>query len=121
MILPVARAGAGGSCRSMGRGVRVEVLSLPLGVGTLSLTADLPRLLPLPRSRTISRQRPSDGARGGDLVERAALFIAMNDMMVNDGVVIPVVWHPQVSAIFQEAESDTERLGQHILEPQGLV
>jgi len=55
------------------------------------------------------------------LVERAALFIAMNDMMVNDGVVIPVVWHPQVSAIFQEAESDTERLGQHILEPQGLV
>ncbi len=34
-----------------------------------------------------------------DPVRRAALFIAMNDMVVNDGVVIPVVCRPQVSAI----------------------
>jgi peptide/nickel transport system substrate-binding protein len=31
--------------------------------------------------------------------KRAALFIAMNDMVVEDGVVIPVVCRPQVSAI----------------------
>jgi peptide/nickel transport system substrate-binding protein len=34
-----------------------------------------------------------------DPVKRAALFIAMNDMVVEDGVVIPVVRRPQVSAI----------------------
>jgi peptide/nickel transport system substrate-binding protein len=34
-----------------------------------------------------------------DPVKRAALFIAMNDMVVEDGVVIPVVCRPQVSAI----------------------
>jgi hypothetical protein len=34
-----------------------------------------------------------------DPVSRAALFIAMNDMVVEDGVVIPVVSRPQVSAI----------------------
>ena len=34
-----------------------------------------------------------------DPVKRAALFIAMNDMVVEDGVVIPVVSRPQVSAI----------------------
>src|SRR6202035_4780932 len=34
-----------------------------------------------------------------DPVKRAALFIAMNDMVVEAGVVIPVVWRPQVSAI----------------------
>jgi peptide/nickel transport system substrate-binding protein len=34
-----------------------------------------------------------------DRVKRAALFIAMNDMVVEDGVVIPVVCRPQVSAI----------------------
>ena len=34
-----------------------------------------------------------------DPVKRAALFIAINDMVVGDGVVIPVVCRPQVSAI----------------------
>src|SRR6202011_3743381 len=34
-----------------------------------------------------------------DPVKRAALFIAMNDMVVGDRVVIPVVCRPQVSAI----------------------
>jgi peptide/nickel transport system substrate-binding protein len=34
-----------------------------------------------------------------DPVKRAALFIAMNDMVVEEGVVIPVVSRPQVSAI----------------------
>jgi peptide/nickel transport system substrate-binding protein len=34
-----------------------------------------------------------------DPVKRAVLFIAMNDMVVEDGVVIPVVSRPQVSAI----------------------
>ena len=34
-----------------------------------------------------------------DRVKRAALFIAMNDMVVEDGVVIPLVCRPQVSAI----------------------
>ena len=34
-----------------------------------------------------------------DPIKRASLFIAMNDMVVEDGVVIPVVCRPQVSAI----------------------
>ena len=34
-----------------------------------------------------------------DPVKRTALFIAMNDMVVEDGVVIPVVYRPQVSVI----------------------
>jgi len=34
-----------------------------------------------------------------DPVKRASLFIAMNDMVVEDGVVIPVVCRPQVSAM----------------------
>jgi peptide/nickel transport system substrate-binding protein len=34
-----------------------------------------------------------------DPVKRAALFIAMNDMVVEDGVVIPIVSRPQVSAL----------------------
>ena len=34
-----------------------------------------------------------------DPVKRAALFISMNDMVVEEGVVIPVVSRPQVSAI----------------------
>src|SRR5437870_2202402 len=34
-----------------------------------------------------------------DPVKRAALFIAMNDMVVEDGVVIPIVSRPQVSAV----------------------
>ncbi len=34
-----------------------------------------------------------------DPVKRAALFIAMNDMVVGDPVVIPVVYRPRVSAV----------------------
>ncbi len=34
-----------------------------------------------------------------DPVKRTALFIAMNDMVVEDGVVIPIVSRPQVSAL----------------------
>jgi len=34
-----------------------------------------------------------------DPVKRAALFIAMNDMVVKNGVVIPVVYRPQVTAL----------------------
>jgi len=34
-----------------------------------------------------------------DPVKRAALFITMNDMVVSDGVVIPVVYRPQVTAL----------------------
>ena len=34
-----------------------------------------------------------------DPVKRAALFIAMNDLAVEDGVVIPVVCRPRVVAI----------------------
>jgi peptide/nickel transport system substrate-binding protein len=37
-----------------------------------------------------------------DPVKRAALFIAMNDMVVENGVVIPVVCRPQVSAISEK-------------------
>ena len=33
-----------------------------------------------------------------DPVKRAALFIKMNDMVVNDHVVIPVVYRPRVAA-----------------------
>jgi hypothetical protein len=56
-----------------------------------------------------------------DPVKRAALFIAMNDMVVEDGVVIPVVCRPQGVGNFYEAQGDAERLGQHLLEPQRLV
>ena len=34
-----------------------------------------------------------------DRVKLAALFITMNDMVVEDGVVIPVVYRPQVAAL----------------------
>src|SRR6202023_4147986 len=37
-----------------------------------------------------------------DPVKRAALFIAMNDMVVGDGVVIPVVYRPGVSAMSRQ-------------------
>jgi peptide/nickel transport system substrate-binding protein len=40
-----------------------------------------------------------------DPVKRAALFIAMNDMVVEDGVVIPVVCRPQVSAISKKLKA----------------
>ena len=41
--------------------------------------------------------RPREGEL--DPVKRAALFIAMNDMVVGDPVVIPVVYRPRVSAV----------------------
>jgi len=44
-----------------------------------------------------SAYRASEGEL--DPVKRAALFIAMNDMVVGDPVVIPVVYRPRVSAI----------------------
>jgi hypothetical protein len=54
----------------------------------------------------VSKGRGNNPLRGrheaeGELdpVKRAALFIAMNDMVVEQGVVIPVVCRPQVSAI----------------------
>jgi peptide/nickel transport system substrate-binding protein len=34
-----------------------------------------------------------------DPVKRAALFIQMNDLVINNVVVIPVVWRPRVAAI----------------------
>jgi peptide/nickel transport system substrate-binding protein len=34
-----------------------------------------------------------------DPVKRAALFIQMNDMVINNVVVIPVAWRPRVAAI----------------------
>jgi peptide/nickel transport system substrate-binding protein len=37
-----------------------------------------------------------------DPVKRAALFIAMNDMVVGDTVVIPVVYRPRVSAVSRQ-------------------
>jgi len=55
-----------------------------------------------------------------DPIKRAALFIAMNDMVVEEGVVIPVVCRPQGVGNVKKAQGDTERLGQHLLEPQGL-
>jgi hypothetical protein len=45
----------------------------------------------------------------------------MNDMVVEAGVVIPVVCRPQVSAISKKAQGDIERLGQHLLESQRLA
>jgi peptide/nickel transport system substrate-binding protein len=40
-----------------------------------------------------------------DPVKRAALFIAMNDMVVEDGVVIPIVNRPQVSAMSERLKA----------------
>jgi hypothetical protein len=47
--------------------------------------------------RALGRVHAAEGEL--DPVKRAALFIAMNYMVVEDGVVIPVVCRPQVSAI----------------------
>ena len=40
-----------------------------------------------------------------DSVKRAALFIAMNDMVVEDGVVIPIVSRPQVYAMSRKLKA----------------
>jgi len=56
-------------------------------------------------SRNISRWRNDEydathkAAQGElDPVKRAALFIKMNDLVINDGYIIPVVYRPRVSA-----------------------
>jgi peptide/nickel transport system substrate-binding protein len=61
------------------------------------------------QGRNITRWRNDDydktfRAAEGELdpVKRAALFIAMNDMVVGDPVVIPVVYRPGVSAMSRE-------------------
>ena len=46
-----------------------------------------------------------------DPVKRAALFIAMNDMVVGDPGVIPVVYRPRVAAISQQAAERTSAAG----------
>jgi peptide/nickel transport system substrate-binding protein len=40
-----------------------------------------------------------------DPVKRAALFIQMNDMVVEDGVVIPIVSRPQVYALSRKLKA----------------
>src|SRR5271167_4626194 len=61
------------------------------------------------QGRNITRWRNDDydeafHAAEGELdpVKRAALFIAMNDMVVRDPVVIPVVYRPSVSAMSRQ-------------------
>ena len=56
-----------------------------------------------------------------DPVKRAALFIAMNDLVIKDVVVIPVVTRPAVSAVGKQAARPAERLGQQSLRCAGLV
>ena len=34
-----------------------------------------------------------------DVAKRAALYVKMNEMVIQNGVVIPVVWRPRVRAI----------------------
>ena len=62
---------------------------------------------------------PSDSEL--DPVKRAALFIAMNDLVIKDVVVIPVVYRPRVSAVAKQAARAAERLGQQLLGSAGLV
>jgi peptide/nickel transport system substrate-binding protein len=40
-----------------------------------------------------------------DAVKRAALFIKMNDLVVSDPTVIPVVYRPRVAAISQKLKA----------------
>jgi len=58
------------------------------------------------QGRNITRWRSDDydkafQAAEGELdpIKRAALFIAMNDMVVSDPTVVPVVYRPRVSGI----------------------
>jgi peptide/nickel transport system substrate-binding protein len=51
----------------------------------------------------VERRGEQDAAEGElDPVKRAALFIAMNDMVVGDPAVIPVVYRPSVSAMSRQ-------------------
>ena len=56
-----------------------------------------------------------------DPVKRAAMMIKMNDMVVNDHVVIPVVARPIVTAVSNKLTLRAERLGQQHLGPGELV
>ena len=56
-----------------------------------------------------------------DPVKRAALFIAMNDLVIKNVVVIPVVTRPGVAAVGEEPARAAERLGQQHLRAAGLV
>ena len=56
-----------------------------------------------------------------DPVKRAALFIAMNDLVIKNVVVIPVVTRPSVAAVANEPARAAERLGHQHLRPARLV
>jgi peptide/nickel transport system substrate-binding protein len=65
------------------------------------------------QGRNITRWRNDDydkafHAAEGELdpIKRAALFIAMNDMVVNDPAVIPVVYRPTVSAMSRQLRAN---------------
>ena len=56
-----------------------------------------------PTAQTERPARHADAAEGElDPVKRAALFIKMNDMVVGDSAVIPVVYRPGVSAMSRQ-------------------
>ena len=56
-----------------------------------------------------------------DPVKRAALFIKMNELVIQNVVVIPVVFRPRVAAIANTHARRAERLGLRLLEPPQLV
>ncbi len=56
-----------------------------------------------------------------DPVKRAALFIAMNDLVIKNVVVIPVVYRTEVGAVSNKLHAAGERLGQQRLGLAGLV
>ena len=56
-----------------------------------------------------------------DPVKRAAMYIKMNDLAIQNVVVIPVVWRPRVSRHREQAAAGAERLGLRLLEPAQLV
>ena len=54
------------------------------------------------------------GRREMDPVKRAAMFIRMNDLVIQNVVVIPVIWRARVAAVCNKLKLRPERLG---LEP----
>ena len=56
-----------------------------------------------------------------DPVKRAALFIAMNDLLIKNVVVIPVVTRPERGGGGEQPARAAERLGQQYLRAAGLV
>ena len=56
-----------------------------------------------------------------DPVKRAALFIKMNDMVIQNVVVIPVVQRPRVAAVSNRLRARAERLGFRLLGAPQLV